>query len=190
MSTIPLNRISIIVLLMVWIASGRAAPGPGEVLAQAAPACPAPNVDTANWADVLIQVARVRLKLPARYKEKSPGMRVGDSSRIVSYRAGEIDHIDFEADSGTNGLISKVVRQPHYQDYSECAEERAGGQLNIQSFRGGGTIFLAGRATPLYEVMAFYQVSPAGRLRITSGFSTRQAQEEALAMLRTITSLK
>jgi hypothetical protein len=177
---------------VVWLATMLAVAFPvdmisGDSLAAAAPACPAPEIDTSSWKVWTIKSAGVRLKLPPTYKEHTWAVNIG-AVQIYSYRAGRFDHIDIEVESTANANPSrhKVFQQTYYLEYTECAEIFRNHEAIIQSFREEGVIFDEGRIRPSYQVMAAVQLSGTRFLRISSGFASRQSQEEMLAMLRTI----
>ena len=158
-----------------------------DSFAPAVPACPGPKIDTTSWKVWTVQSARIRLKLPPRYKEHTWAVNIG-AVQIYSYRAGHFDHIDIELESSANPDPSryKVVQQTYYQEYTDCAEIIRNHKVVIQSFREEGVIFDQGGQYPMYEVMASCQLDSTTLLRISSGFASRQSQEEMLAMLRTI----
>jgi hypothetical protein len=158
-----------------------------DSFAPAAPACSAPNIDTSSWRTWTITQARIRLKLPPRYKEHTWAVNIG-AVRIYSYRAGHVDHIDIELESSANSDPNghKIFQQTYYLEYTECADRIRNHKVVIQSFREEGVIFDQGRRYPMYEVMASCQLDSTRFLRISSGFGSRKSQEEMLAVLRTL----
>ena len=159
----------------------------GDSFTPAAPACPRPYVDTSSWRTWTIKAAGIRLKLPPRYKEHTWAVNIG-AMQMYSYRAGHFDHIDIELESSDDPDPDrhKVVQQTSYLEYTECAEMIRNQKVVIQSFREEGVIFDQGRRYPMYQVMALCQLDSTRLLRISTGFASRQSQEEMLAILRTI----
>jgi len=131
----------------------------------------------------------IRLRLPPRYSEKRWAVTVGDFVG-ASYRAGHFDRIDITALRGADAGFGKVHRQSDYQGYTECAVEIAGHKATIQSFRGGGVIFDAGRSYPPFVVAATLELRPGYTLQFMSSASSRQSQEEILAIIRTVQVLQ
>jgi predicted ATP-binding protein involved in virulence len=81
----------------------------------------------------------------------------------------------------------KTKRQSNYEDFAECIEVIASHKAIVQSYRGGGAIIAsAGKAFVTYHAEALWQFKPNQLLRISGDFSTREAQEEFLALLRTV----
>jgi hypothetical protein len=159
----------------------------GDSFLPAVPACPPPKIDTMSWRVWTVESTGIRFKLPPRYKEHTWAVNIG-AVQMYSYRAGHVDHIDIELESSANPDPSKhkVFQQTYYLEYTECAERIRNHEVVIQSFREEGAIFDQGRQYPMYEVMASCQLDSTRFLRISSGFASRQSQEEMLAMLRTI----
>lgn len=101
------------------------------------------------------------------------------------YTAGLFDTLDIEVLRGDNAAFAKITRQSEYQGYSECVLEIGGHKATVQSFRGG-VIFDAGRSYPAFAVEATWQLRPGYTLHLSGGSSTRQSQEEILAIFRSV----
>lgn len=153
----------------------------------AARACPGPKIDTTSWQARSFKPAGIQIRLPGRYKEHSPAVRVGSASD-VSYHAGPSDHIDIMIEVARDRDLhkNKIIQQPYYLDYTECIEKIGNRDVVIQSFREPNVIFTKGDWRPAYNVVAICFITDSRLLKIMSGFASRESQEEALAMLRTI----
>ena len=152
-----------------------------------AAACPAPKVQTKGWPPVTLSRMGVRLRMPKRFAEKEWAVTIGDPL-MATYRAGHLESFTLEimVSSGQPLSQQKTIRQSDYSGYTECTEAIDGHSAIIQSFRGGGVFMLGDRSFPPFSVMAVYDVGSGRILTFHGSSATRQAQEDLLAILRTV----
>jgi hypothetical protein len=152
-----------------------------------APACPAPKIDTKQWKVVTLNSCRIRLKLPKKYKEHTWDVVINDAVGH-SYRAGNFDSIDvgLEKPPNPNPDQNKTIRQKDYEGFTECKEVINGREAILQSFRGGGVIISAGRHFRTYYAEGLWSLRPGQLIRVRGDVTSRESQEEVLAILRTV----
>jgi hypothetical protein len=129
----------------------------------------------------------VRLKMPKRYSEKSWAVKIGNPI-VATYRAGHLESFTLEIlpSSGESLEQQKILPQSDYQGYTECTEAISGRHAVIQSFRGGGVIILGDLRFPPFAVNAVFELAPDRTLRFDGSSATRAAQEDLLAIIRTL----
>jgi hypothetical protein len=151
-----------------------------------APACPAPNLQQTDWRSVEIPSIGVRLKMPKRYAEKRWAVTIGNPI-VATYQAGHLESFTLEVLPSTESLEQqKIGRQSDYQGYTECREVISGHHAVIQSFRGGGVIILGDLKFPPLAVNAVFELAPGRTLRFDGSTAARAAQEDLLAIIRTL----
>jgi hypothetical protein len=125
--------------------------------------------------------------MPKRFTEKHWAVTVGDPIG-ATYRGAQFETFTVEvmASGGQSLEHQKTIRQSDYVGYTECTETIGGRRTIIQSFRGGGVIMLGDRSFPPFAVMAVCELGPGRILRFDGSTATRQAQEDLLAILRTL----
>jgi hypothetical protein len=152
-----------------------------------AAACPVPNVQQTDWRSVEIPSIGVRLKMPKRYAEKRWAVTVGNPPTAATYEAGVLESFTLEVLPSTESLEQqKIGLQSDYQGYTECREVISGHHAVIQSFRGGGVIIVGDLKFPPFAVNAVFELSPGRTLRFDGSTATRAAQEDLLAIIRTL----
>jgi len=161
--------------------------GEAESSEEPAPACSTPQVRQESWRSETLESCGIRLRLPARYKQKHWDVTVGDFVG-ASYRADNFDRIDINVLAAPDAAPerNKIHREIDHRGYSECLVTIGGRKAVMQSLRGGGVILDGGRSYPPFVVVASWQLRPDPVLQITFSGSTRQSQEEILAVLRTV----
>lgn len=184
-----LRRTIIVFFCASSLAGAEPVASPSEASVGPAPACPAPEVQTRDWRVVKIPRVGVALRMPQRFAEKHWAVTIGDPI-AATYRAGHLESFTLEVlpSSGQSLEQQKTIRQSDYAGYTECTELVAGHRTIIQSFRGGGVIMLGGRSFAPFAVMAVCELAPGRILRFEGSTATRQAQEDLLAMIRTLES--
>jgi len=160
-----------------------AADGTGEP----APACPAPKLQQTDWRSVEIPSIGVRLKMPKRYAEKHWAVKLG-SPIVASYQAGHLESFTLEVlpSNGGSSEQQKIAPQSDYQGYTECTEAISGHHAVIQSFRGGGVIILGDVRFPPFAINAVLELTLSRFLRFDAATATRAAQEDLLAVIRSL----
>jgi len=151
-----------------------------------APACLAPKLDQTDWRSIELVRVGVRLKMPKKYAEKHWAVTVGNPV-VATFRASHVEDFTLQLEAPAGRLLAehKVGRQSNYAGYTECAETISGGEAIIQSFREPHVIFMD-RWYPAFAVHAVSDLRPGRILRFDGTTATREAQEELLAILRTL----
>ena len=160
---------------------------PADTSEPPAAACPGPRLDTKDWNAVSNLKVGISLRLPKRYHEKHWAVTVGDFTG-ATFRAGYFDDLQFSVEGPEGRPLEqhKIIRQADYRGYTECTEMIHGHHAVIQSFRGGGVIFDVGRSFPPYSIAGAWELRPGHILTFHGSASSRQAQEEQLAIIRTL----
>jgi hypothetical protein len=160
---------------------------PADTNAAPAPACPPPNLSQKDWRTVSNIRVGISLRVPKKYNEKHWAVTVGDFIG-ATFRAGHFEDLSFTVEAPEDRSLEqhKINRQRDYEGYSECTEMISGHQAIIQSFRGGGVIFDVGRSYPPYAIAGVCELRPGRILAFHGTASSRQAQEEQLAIIRTL----
>jgi hypothetical protein len=129
----------------------------------------------------------VHLKMPKRYTERLWVVNVGNPI-VAIYQAGHMESFTLEVlpSSGESFEAQKILPQSDYQSYTECSEVISGHHAVIQSFRGGGVIILGDRRFPPLSVIASFEFAPGHTLWFHGSTASRPAQEDLLAVLRTL----
>jgi hypothetical protein len=148
---------------------------------------PAPKLQQTDWRSVEIPSIGVRLKMPKRYAEKHWAVKVGNPI-VATYRAGHLESFTLKVLPSTGESLEqqKVGLQSDYEGYTECTEAISGHHAIIQSFRGGGVIILGDLRFPPFAVHAVFELGPGHTLRLDGSTATRAAQEDLLAIIRTL----
>jgi hypothetical protein len=164
---------------------------PADTNTPPAPACPSPDVSEKEWRTVEINKVGISLRLPKKYQEKHWDVTVG-AFVGATFRADHFEDLSFRVRSLESYPLEhyKVGRQRDYEGYSECTEMIRGRQMIIQSFRGGGVIFDVGGSYPPYHVAGVCELGSGRILTFDGTASSRQAQEEQLAIIRTLEFIK
>jgi hypothetical protein len=149
----------------------------------AAPACPAPALDPADWTPVR-DSARVTYRVPAAF---------------VSEPAGELSYRRWTARADLSGYLwTGFIRSPEHwitlrrapspgmHEMSECMDSVAGREVLVQAWRAEGGIFEQGRRRDRYDVFALVPLEPGLTLYLTGGAADRRTQEVLLAVVRTV----
>jgi hypothetical protein len=152
-----------------------------------APACPTPKLDKTDWRSVDIANIGVRVQVPKRYAEKHWAVKVGDPI-VATYQAAHFESFTLEVLPSTGESLQqqKIGLQTDYQGYTECTEAISGHHAIIQSFRGGGEIILGDLRFPPFAVHAVLELAPGRILSFDGSSATRVAQEDLLAIVRTL----
>ena len=152
-----------------------------------APACPVPKLHYTDWRSVEIPSIGVRLKMPKRYVEKHWAVKLGNPV-VATYQAGHLESFTVEVlpSYGDSLEPQKILPQSDYQSYTECSEVISGHRAVIQSFRGGGVIILGDRRFLPLSVNASFELAPGRTLWFHGSSATRPAQEDLLAIIRTL----
>lgn len=183
------QRFNFILLTAIcWLVACDPLSAPAEdINVPPAPACPPPNVSQKDWRTIGNIKVGVSLKLPKKYHEKHWAVTVGNFIG-ATFRAGRFEDLSLNAEgpSGRSLEQHKIIRQRDYEGYSECTEMISGHKIIIQSFRGGGIIFDAGRSYSPYAIAGVCELGPGRILTFHGTASSRQAQEEQLAIIRTL----
>ncbi len=185
--TMYLHSTLIAFLCVCSLVSGEPVASPSDPSVGPAPACPAPGVQTRDWRVVKIPRVAVRLRMPKRFAEKHWAVTVGDPI-AATYRAGHLESFTLEVlpSSAQSLEQQKTIRQSDYAGYTECTELISRHRTILQSFRGGGVIMLGDRSFAPFAVMAVCELAHGRILRFNGSTGTRQAQEDLLAMIRTL----
>jgi hypothetical protein len=160
---------------------------PADTNAPPAPACPPPDVSRKEWRTVSNLKVGISLRVPKKYYEKHWAVTVGNFVG-ATFRAGHFEELSFSVEGPEGRLLEqhKIMRQRDYEGYSECTEMISGHQAILQSFRGGGIIFDVGRSYPPYAIAGVCELRPGRILTFHGTASSRQTQEEQLAIIRTL----
>ncbi len=107
---------------------------------------------------------------------------------IFSFRAAPFDQITIRSIRVPYATLAeaKTIRQASYEGFTECSEKIGGRDAIVQSFRGGGDVICGSRAFRMYHAEAVWQLGAGRLLRISADVTSRKAQEEILALLRTV----
>jgi hypothetical protein len=156
------------------------------VRAPAAPACPAPELSQKEWRVLGDALVGITFRAPNAYHRKHWNVTVGNPIE-ATFRAHGFEDLSFtvEGPEGRSPEQLKIARQAGYKDYSECTETIRGHRAVIQSFRGG-EIIVRGQSYLGYSIAGGCELRPGRVLTFHGLTSSRQLQEEQLAIIRTL----
>jgi len=153
-----------------------------------APACPPTEANIEPWKVITLQDCGVSFRIPPEYAEEIWEVAVNNAF-VRSYASSPFDRIDLHVRMSSNAdpERDKTKQQKDYEDFSECMELIQGHKAVFQSYRGGGAIITTeGKRFVVYHAEGLWQLTPNKLLQITGNFTTREAQEEFLVLLRTV----
>ena len=157
---------------------------PAESTLPPAAACPAPDIDTRTWQAVILDNVGVRFKLPKKYREVIVNNAINHLFETESF-----DRIAFDVRPAPDNNLdhSKTGRQDYYEGFTECREIIGGREAILQSYRGGGAALSSdGQRFRAYNAYGVWQLKPGQVLHISGNLMSRAAQEELLAIFRTV----
>jgi hypothetical protein len=154
---------------------------------RAAPACPAPELETASWPRVTTRLGGVSLRLPpdlpARADPRALPERYEGSEILVDLWQGPAFNLALWL--GPEGEfpvgVYNVAEEPNLHDWTECAEQVGGREVRIASSR-----VTTVRGAPEFHVAAYWLVRPDVWMRAAGQSPRREGQEQLLAALRTV----
>ncbi len=172
-------RLAALSLFLAGCHAARTAPAPMP----AAPACPAPALDPADWTPVS-DSAGVTYRVPDAFVEQPPDG--------LPYRRWKADrdlsgYLWFGLNrSNEHWITLRRVPSLGMHEMSECVDSVAGREALIQAWRTAGGIFEHGQRRDRYDVFALVPIEPGLTLTITGGAADRRTQEVLLAVVRTV----
>src|SRR5687768_16952001 len=151
-----------------------------------AAACPAPEINTDDWREVIIENAGVAIRVPAdAYAPLQPALPTPDvwstdsteRSSVLATIGDDPDHVPASLDFS---LFPSLGSWKSHR--SHCVERLASTTARIQAYFERWKNLLVGR----YVAAGAYELVPGSWLRIGGVSSNVRRQQEVLAALRTV----
>ena len=150
------------------------------------------SIDTSHsdWQTVVLEDCGMAIRLPPGYAEKHWDVKIGNPV-IRTFRASDLREIRVEVRRSIGPRLesNKIVRQDDYEEYAESSETIGAQPAVVQRYRRDGCVVVDDQELPLYEAIAIWQIGPRQILSVEGTGTTPEAQNEALAVIRSATFL-